>query len=425
MIREIYPTTRIRGEIVAPGDKSISHRAIMCNAIADGDARITNFLMGADCVGTIEAMRGLGVGIDVRDNEIIVRGKGLHSLTEPKRITNAGNSGTTARLMLGILAGQSFNSIVDGDTSLEARPMARVLTPLSMMGGRFLAKHDKYLPVNVFGSPLHGIEYEMPVASAQVKSALIFAGLYADGKTRIIEKMPSRNHTELMLRYMGANVTSNNGVIEVEGTDSIKSHNIYVQGDISSASYFIVAGLLARDSELLIKNVNINDTRAGILKVLERMGAYIRLENIREDIETMADIYVKSSSLHGTRIGGAEIPTLIDELPIISIAAMLAEGETVVENASELKVKETNRIDTICEMVSALGGNITATEDGFVVNGVESVAGGFVNSYGDHRIAMAGSIGSLLSRNGGHIVDSDSVDISFPEFFNILESISR
>ena len=425
MIREIKRTNRIRGDIKAPGDKSISHRAIMCNALAKGDARITNFLTGSDCLKTIDAFRELGVAIDVSKDEVIVHGKGLYSLEEPRHIIHAGNSGTTARLLTGILAGQKFNSIIDGDESLSRRPMARVIDPLTSMGGKFLARHDKYLPINIFGSPLQGITYHMEVASAQVKSSIIFATLFAEGKSTIIEYIPSRNHTELLLKYMGASLSVDKEKIEVEGGRELMAHDIYVQGDISSASYFIVAALIVKDAHLVIRNVNINDTRAGILAVLHRMGANISLENIRTDVETMADIIVESSELHGTEIGGAEVPTLIDELPIIAIAAMVANGMTTVRNAEELKVKETNRIATICEMITALGGNIESTEDGFVVTGSDSIKGGFVNAHGDHRIAMAGSIGGIITDEETHILDSECVDISFPEFFDILGEISE
>ncbi len=421
----------MRGELTVPGDKSISHRAVMLGSIAQGTTEITNFLTGADCLSTIRCFRQMGVSIEERPDCILVHGRGLRGLTAPDGTMNTGNSGTTTRLMSGILAGQRFSSLLSGDASLNSRPMKRIMDPLGQMGARIISVNGNgCAPLSIQPGDLHGIAYTSPVASAQVKSAVLLAGLYADGETSVTEPVLSRNHTELMLQNFGAYVMTalhpgGSATAYVEPCQELYGQQVFVPGDISSAAYFIAAALLTPDSELLIKNVGTNFTRAGFLKVCEAMGADITLVNKTiEGGEPRADILARSSALKGTVIEGELIPTLIDELPILAVMAALAEGTTVIRDAAELKVKETNRIDTVTAGLATMGAHVTPTEDGMIIEGGSCLTGARIQSHLDHRIAMAFAVAGLAAHGETFIEDSQCVDVSYPEFFQTLDQLA-
>ena len=421
----------MRGELTVPGDKSISHRAVMLGSIAQGTTEITNFLKGADCLSTIRCFRQMGVSIEEKPDCILVHGRGLRGLTSPDGTLNTGNSGTTTRLMSGILAGQRFSSLLSGDDSLNSRPMKRIMDPLGQMGTRITSVNGNgCAPLSIQPGDLHGIACTSPVASAQVKSAILLAGLYADGETSVTEPVLSRNHTELMLQNFGAYVMTalhpgGSATAYVEPCQELYGQQVYVPGDISSAAYFIAAALLTPGSELLIKNVGTNFTRAGFLKVCEAMGADVTLVNKTiEGGEPRADILARSSALKGTVIEGELIPTLIDEIPILAVMAALAEGTTVIRDAAELKVKETNRIDTVTAGLAAMGANVTPTEDGMIIEGGSCLTGARIQSHLDHRIAMAFTVAGLAAQGETFIEDSQCVDVSYPEFFQTLEQLS-
>lgn len=412
----------LRGEITVPGDKSISHRGIMLGSLAEGDTHLHGFLEGADCLSSIACFQKMGIEIERDGNDVTIHGKGLHGLTKPSEILDAGNSGTTTRLMSGILAGQDFSSTITGDDSLRTRPMKRVITPLSEMGAS-IDSYDGCLPMTVTGGHLHGIDYISPVASAQVKSCVLFAGLYADGKTSVTEPAISRNHTELMLRGFGASVKTDEErhYVEVEPEPVLHGQDITVPGDISSAAYFLVAGLICEDADILIKNVNINPTRAGILKVIEDMGGNISYIDRRTvSGEEVADINVRTSSLHGTTVEGDIIPTLIDELPVIAVMAAYADGTTVIRDAAELKVKESDRIATVTENLRAMGCDITPTDDGYIINGGRPLHGASIKTYKDHRIAMSFAVAALNADGETTLDDPSCVNISYPGFFSVF-----
>lgn len=416
----------LRGEVTIPGDKSISHRAVMFGSLAEGTTEVTNFLQGADCLSTIDAFRKMGIEIENTPEKILIHGRGLHGLTAPSSVLDMGNSGTTTRLISGILAGQSFESTLTGDASIQKRPMRRIMEPLSMMGAKVVSINDNdCAPLRITGAPLHGIHYHSKVASAQVKSAVLLAGLYADGETLVTEPSLSRNHTEIMLRTFGAELTSEDKTAKVCPEPRLQGQKIHVPGDISSAAYFIAAGLLVPGAEILIKNVGINPTRDGILRVAEEMGGNITLLNENYDGEPTADILVKHSHLHGVVIEGDIIPTLIDELPVINIMAACAEGTTVIRNASELKVKESNRIDVMVQYLGAMGCDITGTDDGMVIVGGRPLHGTQIDSHLDHRIAMSFAIASLIAEGETKIKGSDVVNISYPDFYRDLGRLSR
>lgn len=412
----------LKGEITVPGDKSISHRGIMLGALANGTTSITNFLKGADCLSTISCFQKMGIEIEETENEILVHGKGLHGLSAPKEILDAGNSGTTTRLISGILAGQNFSCDLTGDASIQKRPMKRIMTPLSMMGADITSVHNNgCAPLHIKGAPLKGISYQSPVASAQVKSCVLFAGLYADGKTSVTEPFLSRNHSELMLSSFGAFVQTCGTTATIEPEPVLTAQKVEVPGDISSAAFFIVAGLLIPGSELLIKNVGINPTRDGILRVCKQMGANLELLNTRTQCgEPVADILVKHSELNGTVIEGDLIPTLIDELPVIAVMAACANGETIIRNAEELKVKESNRLEIIVHHLSEMGCDITGTEDGMIIRGGKSLHGAVLDSHLDHRIAMSFAVAGLVADGETEITNADCVNISYPGFYRDL-----
>lgn len=430
-VRTIAPTRGLKGEVTIPGDKSISHRSIMLGSIALGTTEITHFLKGADCLSTIDCFRKMGVEIERKPSSILVHGKGLRGLTAPDSTLNVGNSGTTTRLISGILSGQNFATTLSGDDSLNSRPMKRIMTPLNTMGAHIRSLNDNgCAPLHIRPGALHGIHYQSPVASAQVKSAVLLAGLYADSPTSVTEPALSRNHTELMLQGFGAYVatdlhTDGTATAHVEPCKELYGQQICVPGDISSAAYFIAAALLVPGSELLVKNVGTNFTRAGFLKVCKAMGADI--ETVSQTIEggeSRADLLVRYSHLKGTVIEGDIIPTLIDEIPMIAIMAAFADGQTVIRDAAELKVKETNRIDTVTVGLKAMGADITPTDDGMIIEGTGHLNGASIQSYLDHRIAMAFSVAGLASDGETQIVDSQCVDVSYPEFYATLNSIS-
>lgn len=412
----------LKGEITVPGDKSISHRGIMLGALANGTTSITNFLKGADCLSTISCFQKMGIEIEETENEILVHGKGLHGLSAPKEILDAGNSGTTTRLISGILAGQNFSCDLTGDASIQKRPMKRIMTPLSMMGADITSVHNNgCAPLHIKGAPLKGISYQSPVASAQVKSCVLFAGLYADGKTSVTEPFLSRNHSELMLSSFGASVQTCGTTATIEPEPVLTAQKVEVPGDISSAAFFIAAGLLIPGSELLIKNVGINPTRDGILRVCRQMGANLELLNTRTQCgEPVADILVKHSELNGTVIEGDLIPTLIDELPVIAVMAACANGETIIRNAEELKVKESNRLEIIVRHLSEMGCDITGTEDGMIIRGGKPLHGAVLDSHLDHRIAMSFAVAGLVADGETEITNADCVNISYPGFYRDL-----
>lgn len=430
-VKTIAPTRGLKGEVTIPGDKSISHRSIMLGSIALGTTEITHFLEGADCLSTIDCFRKMGVEIERKPSSILVHGKGLRGLTAPASTLNVGNSGTTTRLISGILSGQNFATTLSGDDSLNSRPMKRIMTPLNTMGAHIRSLNDNgCAPLHIRPGALHGIHYQSPVASAQVKSAVLLAGLYADSPTSVTEPALSRNHTELMLQGFGAYVatdlhTDGTATAHVEPCKELYGQQICVPGDISSAAYFIAAALLVPGSELLVKNVGTNFTRAGFLKVCKAMGADI--ETVSQTIEggeSRADLLVRYSHLKGTVIEGDIIPTLIDEIPMIAIMAAFADGQTVIRDAAELKVKETNRIDTVTAGLKAMGAVITPTDDGMIIEGTGHLNGASIQSYLDHRIAMAFSVAGLASDGETQIVDSQCVDVSYPEFYATLNSVS-
>lgn len=415
----------LKGEITVPGDKSISHRAVMFGSIAKGLTEITNFLQGADCLSTISCFGKLGIDIENGPDRILVHGKGLHGLTAPDCVLDAGNSGTTTRLISGILAPQSFTTTLTGDASIQKRPMKRIMEPLSMMGANIKSlKGNDCVPLEIQGSPLTGIHYTSKVASAQVKSAVLLAGLYASGETSVTEPVISRNHTEIMLSHFGAQIATEGTTASIRPEPVLEGRKIVVPGDISSAAYFIAAGLIVPGSEILIKNVGINETRDGILRVAKQMGGNIRLLNENRDSgEPVADILVSHSSLHGIEIKGSVIPTLIDELPVIAIMAAYAEGTTVIADAAELKVKESNRIDVMVNNLTAMGADITGTEDGMIIKGGKPLHGTLIHSMDDHRIAMSFAVAALRAEGMTTIEGGECVNISYPAFYKDLESL--
>lgn len=419
----IYP---LRGELEIPGDKSISHRAVMFGSLAKGTTEVTHFLQGADCLSTISCFQKLGIEIENTTDKILIHGKGLHGLSAPAGILDCGNSGTTTRLISGILSGQNFTSTLTGDASIQKRPMKRIMAPLSQMGADITSIHgNNCAPLTIKGSNLTGIHYHSPIASAQVKSAILLAGLYAEGETKVTEPYVSRNHSEIMLSYFGANVKTENTTAILLPEPLLEGQKIAVPGDISSAAYFIAAGLLVPGSEILLKNVGINPTRDGIIRVAREMGGNIELLNINNDNgEPTADLLVKFSALKGITIGGEIIPTLIDEIPIIAIMAAYAKGTTVIKDAAELKVKESNRIQVMVDNLKAMGADIESTDDGMIIHGGKDLHGAIIDSRKDHRIAMSFAIASLLADGTVTILDKNCVDISFPSFYSDLNRLA-
>ncbi|MEH7546152.1 3-phosphoshikimate 1-carboxyvinyltransferase [Neobacillus bataviensis] len=418
---------RLVGEVTIPGDKSISHRSVMFGSIAHGETRVTNFLPGDDCLSTISCFRKLGVTIEESEDELRIIGKGFEGLTEPSEVLDVGNSGTTIRLLMGILAGRPFFSSLVGDESIGKRPMTRVTVPLTQMGAKLDGrKNGDFTPISIRGGQLQSIEYQLPVASAQVKSALILAGLQADGVSTIIEPAETRDHTERMIRQFGGEITKDNQTIRVKGGQKLTASTIHVPGDISSAAFFLVAGAIIPGSEIVLKNVGLNPTRTGIIEVMQKMGAELEIVQAEtNDFEPAGDLIIKTSNLKGTVVEGNLIPRLIDEIPIIALLATQAEGTTIIKDAEELKVKETNRIDTVVQELRKLGADIEATDDGMIIHGKSKLTGGKVSSHGDHRIGMMLAIAALLSENAVELERFEAISVSYPNFFTHLNILTR
>ena len=430
-VKEIKAMGALKGEVQIPGDKSISHRAVMLGSIARGTTEISHFLNGADCLSTIHCFQKMGIEIEQSKDLVLVHGRGLRGLKAPQGILDTGNSGTTTRLICGILSGQDFSSVLSGDDSLNSRPMKRIMDPLNQMGARITSIQDNNCaPLRIEPGTLHGIRYVSPVASAQVKSSVLLAGLYADSPVSVTEPVLSRNHTELMLGSFGADISSElhadgSATASVSPCAELYGQKIQVPGDISSAAYFIAAGLLVPGSRLLVKNVGINPTRAGFLEVCRKMGADIGYLNRQsQGGEETANLLVTPKPLTGTVIEGAVIPSLIDEIPILAVMAAFAEGTTVIRDAAELKVKETNRIQTVTENLLAMGAEIIPTEDGMIIHGTGALKGTQIQSHLDHRIAMAFSVAALAAEGTTTILDSQCVDVSYPGFFAQLMDLS-
>jgi 3-phosphoshikimate 1-carboxyvinyltransferase len=431
MTRLVSPPQTLRGDVFLPGDKSIAHRSLILNSMAKGIAHVTNFPKGADTLSTLSCLQILGIPFDVQpgDNDslsIDVHGNGVEGFTEPSDVLDAGNSGTTMRLISGLLAGLPVYSVLTGDDSLRNRPMGRIVEPLSQMGAQFSGrKQNNYAPLSIIGGDLNAIDYVLPVASAQVKSAVIIAGLNANGRTTIHSPSPSRNHTELMLAAMGVPIVSDNGIhIEVEPTVP-RSVDVEIPGDISSAAPWIVAGLIHPDAHITVRNVGINPTRTGILDVLQRMGGTVELLNKRmQGGEEVADITSQSSDLHGTEIAGDIISILADELPLLALAGTIATGKTIIRDAQELRVKESDRIKTTVTGLNNLGARIEEHDDGMVVYGGHVPKGGNGTSSGDHRIAILLAIAGLTGSGDTSIEGDDAVSISYPSFWDEIDRLS-
>lgn len=417
----------LSGEVTVPGDKSISHRSIMLGSIAKGNTEVEGFLQGADCLSSIACFRKMGVEIENNGDKVLVHGRGLRGLKAPDSILDVGNSGTTTRLMSGILAAQPFVSTVNGDASIQKRPMKRIITPLSRMGAdiRSLRGND-CTPLEIHGTNLHGIHYDSPVASAQVKSAILLAGLYADGETSVTEPEVSRNHTELMFEEFGVDIRTEGKSVYVKPADELYAKKVIVPGDISSATYFLVAAAITPNSCVTVKNVGINPTRDGILRVLSDMGADVIVEKTSGEIgEPTADVTVRTSDLKGCVVGGEVIPTLIDEIPAIAILACFADGETIIKDAAELKVKESNRIDVMVDNLKKMGADIEATEDGMIIRGSRPLHGAVIDSHLDHRVAMSFAVAAMNAEGETEITGAECVDISYPGFYEDMRKLVK
>ena len=417
----------LRGTVTVPGDKSISHRAVLFGSIAKGITRVEGFLQGADCLSTISCFRRLGIAIENEAGIVTVHGKGLHGLQAPTEVLDCGNSGTTTRLISGILSGQKFPVTLTGDASIQKRPMGRIIKPLTQMGAQITSERgDGCAPLHIQGGSLHGIHYQSPVASAQVKSAILLAGLYAEGETAVTEPTLSRNHTELMLKGFGADISSSGTTASIRPVSELYGQGITVPGDISSAAYFLAAGSLIPNSEILIQNVGINPTRAGIVTVCNAMGADLTLLN--EHVvsgEPVADLLIRTSQLKATTIEGAIIPTLIDELPVIALMACFAEGTTIIRDAAELKVKESDRIQVMVDNLTAMGAHVEGTDDGMIIEGGHPLHGAVVDSHLDHRIAMTFAIAGKLASGETEITGAECVNISYPTYYQDMEMLQN
>ena len=423
---KIAPAKKITGDITVPGDKSISHRALMAGAIARGITRIKGLPESDDCNYTAKAFIDMGIGINKTGDVTVIKGKGLRGLSAPKGSLYVGNSGTTMRILAGILAGQDFMSVLKGDAGLSARPMRRVVEPLSKMGADISARDGEYSPLTIGKAELKPINYKSPISSAQIKSAILFAGLYSKGTTKVTENVKSRDHTERMLKYFGAEVKVAGKAVSINGRKELRAREVEVPGDISSASFFMIAATLLKGSSIKIRDVLINPTRAGILKILSEMGGNVKVTNKRNiPPEPVADIIVKSSETHGITITRDMIPSLIDELPIIFVLASLSKGVTIVEGAQELRVKETDRIVSMQKNLRAMGADFRLEGDRIVIKGVEKLKGTVLKSFGDHRTCMAMAVAALAAEGKSEIDGAGSVSKSFPEFFDMLFDLTR
>ncbi len=431
MDRVIQPARRLRGTIAVPGDKSISHRAAILNALAEGDAVVHNFLPGEDCLSTLRVLRALGVEttLDATGETPVlhVGGRGLAGLREPAEVLDCGNSGTTMRLMCGVLAGQPFHAVLSGDASLRARPMGRVVEPLRRMGARLDGRDGaRQAPLSVRGGGLRGIAYRLPVASAQVKSAVLLAGLFADGATVVEEPAPSRDHTERMLAAMGARIGREGSATHLVPGDVLRPLSMRIPNDISAAAFWMVAAAVHPDAELRLTGVGVNPTRSGIIDVLREMGADLSLDEERQvGGEPVADIVVRSSHLTGVTVAGDMVPRLIDEVPALAVAAAFAQGTTSVRDAAELRVKESDRVASVVGELRRMGVRLDEHDDGFTVEGGAPVRGAAVASCGDHRLAMALAAAALAARGETRLAGAEAVAISYPEFWGCLERVAE
>ncbi|MGE7621551.1 3-phosphoshikimate 1-carboxyvinyltransferase [Viridibacillus sp. NPDC096237] len=422
-----YNKPTLRGKITVPGDKSVSHRSIMFGGIAKGRTTVSGFLLGDDCLNTIACFRKLGVQIELDGTNVVIESNGMATWQEPTDILYTGNSGTTTRLMLGLLAGSTVHTVLNGDESIAKRPMKRVINPLREMGAKITGRMDgQFTPLAIQGTKLNAIDYTMPVASAQVKSAILLAGINAKGTTIIREKEVSRDHTERMLRQFGAEITIEDGVVSLQGGQQLTATHVEVPGDISSAAFFLVAGAISKNSEITLENVGLNPTRTGIIDVLQEMNAKMSIE-IDDDsaAEPIGTVTVSTSELQGTTIGGDVIPRLIDEIPIIALLATQATGQTVIKDAEELKVKETDRITAVVDELKKLGADIVATDDGMIINGPTPLTGSTIRTYGDHRIGMMGAIAALITEGSIELDDPDCIAVSYPTFFEDVQTVSN
>jgi len=422
----IRPVRRLAGDVSPPGDKSISHRAVMFNALADGEAVVTNLAPGDDVRSTVQCLKALGVTIKRQKDAFIISGAAKTGLKEPEDILNAGNSGTTIRLITGILAAQPFLSVITGDASLRSRPMKRIIDPLRQMGARIWGRGDGSLaPLAIYGGHLRGINCRLPVASAQVKSAVLLAALFAQGKTTVEEPSPSRDHTERMLHRMGTRLEASGTRVVLTPGRPLKSLSLRVPGDISSAAFWMVAAAIHPEARITIRDCGVNPTRTGVIDVLKAMGARLKIANERfEGDEPVADITIESSRLKGMEISGSLIPRVIDEIPVLAVAACLAEGKTVISDAAELRVKESDRIASTAAELSRLGGHVEELPDGMVIYGGKRLEGAEVSSHLDHRLAMSLAVAGLIAKGNTAIQQADSVTISYPGFWDDLKRLS-
>jgi 3-phosphoshikimate 1-carboxyvinyltransferase len=422
---------RVNGLLKVPGDKSISHRVAMLASIASGTSRVTGMAFSADCKATLDCLRELGVSVQETGSELVIDSNGLSGYDPPEGVAhlNAGNSGSTIRMISGLLAGQHFTSEIDGDLSLRRRPMKRIIDPLRLMGADIEARDGEFAPLSIRGKALQAVDYRSPVASAQVKTCVLFAGLLAEGRTKFSEPAQSRNHTELMLREFGARIDCADNSVSVEGGHELTPVDYHVPGDLSSAAFFIAAATLLTDSEVTIRDVSLNPTRTAFIEVLNDLGASIEKRNLREQHgEPVGDLIVSSSKLRsetaGTILAGALIPNIIDEIPVLAVVATQVEGRVLVRDAKELRIKESDRIRTVADGIRALGGEIEEFEDGFAISGPQQLTGGRVESGGDHRIAMAFAIAGLIASGTTEIIDADCASVSFPEFYESLAMLT-
>lgn len=419
-----YEKPSLKGTITVPGDKSISHRSIMFGAIASGTTTVEGFLLGADCLSTISCFRKLGVEIELDGSQVTIQSKGIGGWEEPDEVLDTGNSGTTTRLMLGLLASTPFHSVVAGDESIAKRPMKRIVDPLRLMGADIRGRSNgQFTPLAIQGKRLAAINYTLPVASAQVKSAILLAALHADGKTTIEEPVATRDHTEIMLRHFGADIKRHENIIEVSGGQTLSARHVNVPGDISSAAFLIGAALITPGSEIHLENVGTNPTRTGILDVISQMGADFEIYEKETEGERSADLVIRSSQLNGIEIAGSLIPRLIDEIPIIALIATQCQGTTVIKDAEELRVKETDRITAVVDELSKMGADITATEDGMIINGPTPLSGADIKTYGDHRLGMMAAVAALAASGPVTIDDQDCIAVSYPGFFEHLNAL--
>ncbi|MBZ5554279.1 MAG: 3-phosphoshikimate 1-carboxyvinyltransferase [Acidobacteriia bacterium] len=422
---QISPCKKLRGSVSVPGDKSISHRLAMLASIAEGESTIANFSTSADCHSTLDCLRALGIDATVRDGTLLtIRGRGLTGFQVPAQPLNAGNSGSTLRMLAGILAGQPFSATLTGDASLCGRPVDRIMEPLSRMGARFEARDHKFPPLKVLGGPLRWISYSPTVSSAQVKTAILFAGLLAEGRTEVIERVPTRNHTEIALPQFGAAIEVSPLSVSVTGRKRLHGSKFIVPGDPSSAAFFVVAGLLVPDAELTLHAVGLNPTRIEFFEFVRAMGGRVQILNLREQNgEPVGDVQVRSSEIEGGFIAPHQVPLLIDEIPILAVAGARSRKGLAIRGAQELRVKESDRIAAVVKNLAAMGAEVKELDDGFEVKGNQLLKGSHLESFGDHRIAMAFSIAALLADSPSIIHGSDCVKISFPAFFSILHSL--